>query len=42
MLPTALGFSIGKRVTDHSFILVPEAEGFFHVLLPPWINVSRQ
>ena len=28
MLPTALGFPIGKRVTDHCSILVPEAVSF--------------
>ena len=31
---TALGFPIGKRVTDHCPILVPEAVGFSQELLP--------
>ena len=35
MLSTALGFPIGKRVTDHCSILAPEAIGFFQELLPP-------
>ena len=35
MLPTALGFPIGKRVTDHCTILVPKAVGFSQELLPP-------
>ena len=34
MLPTALGFPIGKRVTDHCSILVPKAVGFSQELLP--------
>ena len=35
MLSTALGFPIGKRVTDHCSILAPEAIGFSQELLPP-------
>ena len=35
MLSTALGFPTGKRVNDHSSILVPEAVGFPQDLLPP-------
>ena len=35
MLSTALGFPIGKRVTDHYSILVPEAVGLSQELLPP-------
>ena len=35
MLSTALGFSIGNRVTDHCSILIPEAVGFSQELLPP-------
>ena len=35
MLSTALGFPVGKRVTDHCSILVPEAVGFPQELLPP-------
>ena len=35
MLPRALGFPIGKRVTDHCPILVLEAVGFSQELLPP-------
>ena len=35
MLSTALCFPIDKRVTDHCFILVPEALGFSQELLPP-------
>ena len=34
MLSTALGFPIGKRVTDHCSILAPEAIGFSQDLLP--------
>ena len=34
MLSTGLGFPIGKRVTDHYSIFVPEAVGFFQELLP--------
>ena len=35
VLPTALGFPIGKRVTDHCSILVLETVGFSKELLPP-------
>ena len=35
ILSTALGFIIGKRVTDHCSILVPETVGFSQELLPP-------
>ena len=35
MLPTAAGFSKGKRVTDHHSILAPEAVGFSQGLLRP-------
>ena len=35
MLSTGLGFPVGKKVTDHCFILVPEAVGFSQALLPP-------
>ena len=35
MLSTALGFPVGKRVTDHCSILVPEAAGFSQEFLPP-------
>ena len=35
MLFTALGFPIGKKVTDHCFILVLEAVGFPQELLSP-------
>ena len=35
MLSTALGFPIGKRVTDHCSILAPEAIGFSQELLQP-------
>ena len=35
MLPRALGFRIGKRVTDYCSILVLEAVGFSQELLPP-------
>ena len=34
MLPTALGSPIGKRVTDHCSILVPQTVGFSQELLP--------
>ena len=35
MLSTALGFPIGKKVTDHCSNLVPETVGFPQELLPP-------
>ena len=35
ILSSALCFPIGKRVTDHCSILVPEAVGFSQELLPP-------
>ena len=35
MLSIALGFSKGKRVTDHYSILTPEAVGFSQALLLP-------
>ena len=35
MLPTVLGFPIGKRVTDHCSNLTPEAIGFSQELLLP-------
>ena len=38
MLSTVLGFSIGKRITDHCSILVPEAVGFSQELLLPWVQ----
>ena len=36
MMSTTLGFPIGKRVSDHWSILVPEAVGFSKELLPPF------
>ena len=35
MLSTALSFHIGKRVTGHCSILVPEAAGFSQEFVPP-------
>ena len=43
ILSIALDFPIGKRVTDHCFILVPEAVGFSHSLtqaVKKWRNKS--
>ena len=42
MLYTALGFPIGKRVTDHCSVLVPKSVGYSQELLLPRVERKWQ